>query len=111
MIDAALLRLGRLDKLLYCRLPNSDDRRDILTVAIRKLFATPEEEKIGWTTDIIKTIDAISQVTEGFSGADLQSIITNAQLLRVHEAIESISHSKLDINSISNASTHRQYSS
>ncbi len=37
MIDAALLRPGRLDKLLFCDFPNEYERRDILKVLAKQV--------------------------------------------------------------------------
>lgn len=105
MIDAALLRPGRLDKLLYCPLPDLNARREILMVSVRKLFSTVDEQAIGLTQEIQDLIGTISRNTEGFSGADLQSIVTNAQLLRVHDAIESLNNTKLSISSIQDSSS------
>lgn len=35
-------------------------------------------------------LDAIARVTEGFSGADLQALLSDAQLAAVHELLESV---------------------
>lgn len=37
LLDAALLRPGRLDRLLFCDFPSEKERRDILTVLSRKV--------------------------------------------------------------------------
>jgi len=42
IIDPAMLRPGRLDKLLYVPLPNSDDRLSILKTCCRKVPMAPD---------------------------------------------------------------------
>ncbi|GAV58235.1 AAA domain-containing protein/PEX-1N domain-containing protein [Cephalotus follicularis] len=76
LLDAALLRPGRLDRLLFCDFPSQHERLDILTVLSRKLpFASDVD------------LDVISYMTEGFSGADLQALLSDAQLAAVHELL------------------------
>ncbi|XP_077232487.1 peroxisome 1 isoform X2 [Tasmannia lanceolata] len=78
LLDAALLRPGRLDRLLFCDFPSWRERVDILTVLSRKLpFASDVD------------LNAIASVSEGFSGADLQALLSDAQLASVHELLES----------------------
>ena len=69
MIDPAMLRPGRLDKLLYVPLPPPDGRVAILKTLTRK---TPIAANVN--------IDAIalSSSCDGFSGADLASLVREA---------------------------------
>lgn len=76
LLDAALLRPGRLDRLLFCDFPSRRERLDILTVLSRKL---PLADDVA--------MDAIAYMTEGFSGADLQALLSDAQLAAVHEVL------------------------
>ncbi len=66
MLPSELLRRGRFDELFFVDLPTSEERRDILSLYMRKYlqveFAGPFSDKI-------------VQVTEGFTGADLESTI------------------------------------
>ncbi|PSS01355.1 Peroxisome biogenesis protein [Actinidia chinensis var. chinensis] len=78
LLDAALLRPGRLDRLLFCDFPSERERLDILTVLSRKLPMASDVD-----------LDAIARVTEGFSGADLQALLSDAQLAAVHELLNS----------------------
>ncbi|KAL5977211.1 hypothetical protein ACLOJK_021553 [Asimina triloba] len=78
LLDAALLRPGRLDRLLFCDFPSWHERLDILTVLSRKLPLASNVD-----------LEAIASVTEGFSGADLQALLSDAQLASVHELLES----------------------
>ncbi|XP_064456637.1 peroxisomal ATPase PEX1-like [Ornithodoros turicata] len=74
LIDPALLRPGRLDKCLYCPLPNEEERASILHALSRKL-------------DLADDVDlrSIARRTDFFTGADLQSLLYTAQLQVVHE--------------------------
>ncbi|XP_065203097.1 peroxisomal ATPase PEX1 [Planococcus citri] len=69
LIDPALLRPGRLGSMVYCPLPNQDERLSILKV-------------ICSSTEILEDVDLhlIAQVTEGFTGADLQAVFYTAHM-------------------------------
>jgi len=69
MIDPAMLRPGRLDKLLYVPLPPPDGRASILKTLTRKtpIAADVRVERI-----------ALSAACDGFSGADLASLVREA---------------------------------
>ena len=84
LIDPALLRPGRLDKSLICDLPNMDDRLDILQALSKKLRVSPE---LLGSTQPLRNLAEIARRTEGYSGADLQAIIYNAQLEAIHDVL------------------------
>lgn len=77
LLDAALLRPGRLDRLLFCDFPSKQERLDILKVLSRKLPLASDVD-----------LDAIARMTEGFSGADLQALLSDAQLQAVHDLLD-----------------------
>jgi len=79
IIDPAMLRPGRLDKLLYVPLPSNEDRISILKTMTRKL-------PIGSDIDF----EIISKTRlEGFSGADLASLIRESQLNCLKRSVKS----------------------
>lgn len=78
LLDAALLRPGRLDRLLFCDFPSRKERLEILAVLSRKLPLANDVD-----------IETIAGMTEGFSGADLQALLSDAQLAAVHEHLSS----------------------
>ncbi|KAN0080194.1 P-loop containing nucleoside triphosphate hydrolase protein [Tylopilus felleus] len=80
LIDAALLRPGRLDKAVLCDMPNEEDRNDILQAVSRKVTLAPSVD-----------FEEIARLTEGYSGADLQSLVYNAHLQVVHASIDATS--------------------
>lgn len=81
LIDPALLRPGRLDKSLLCDMPSAEDRLDILKALFQKVRLSPElHEPEG--------LAAVAQRTEGFSGADLQALVSNSQLEAIHDVLD-----------------------
>ena len=79
MIDAAMLRPGRLDKLLYVRLPKHPERLAILRTIARKM---PIDEAV--------KLDEVAKDrrTEGFSGADLAALLREAAMSALREDLE-----------------------
>ncbi|KAM0424934.1 hypothetical protein ACHAPT_009735 [Fusarium lateritium] len=80
LIDPALLRPGRLDKSLLCDLPHLDDRIDILRCLLRKMKLTGDLE-----AELDDRLRDVATRTQDYSGADLQALISNAQLEAIHE--------------------------
>ncbi|CAI9266606.1 unnamed protein product [Lactuca saligna] len=78
LLDAALLRPGRLDRLLFCDFPSPQERLDILKVLSKKLPMANDVK-----------LEGIARKTEGFSGADLQALLSDAQLAAVHDLLKS----------------------
>ncbi|XP_076222599.1 peroxisomal biogenesis factor 1 isoform X2 [Nomia melanderi] len=70
LLDPALLRPGRLDKSLYCPLPDEVDRGEILAALCKK-------QKVNTTELDLKELSAM---TSGFTGADLNAVVTQARL-------------------------------
>lgn len=79
IIDPAMLRPGRLDKLLYVPLPTKEDRHSILLTCSKKL---PISEDVQ-----MKSI-AYSENCEGFSGADLSALVREAQMSALKAAMD-----------------------
>ncbi|KAJ4983112.1 peroxisome biosynthesis protein [Stagonosporopsis vannaccii] len=84
LIDPALLRPGRLDKSLLCDMPDVDERIDILKAVTRKLHLAPS---ILSTDASGQNLREIAQRTDGYSGADLQAVVYNAQLDAIHDVL------------------------
>ncbi|SJX61383.1 related to RIX7-AAA-type ATPase required for biogenesis and nuclear export of 60S ribosomal subunits [Sporisorium reilianum f. sp. reilianum] len=78
MIDPAMCRPGRLDKLLYVDLPKPDERLEILKTITSK---TPLSDDVD-----LQTI-AHDDKLEGFSGADLAALVREAAVLALRETI------------------------
>ncbi|KAL6782147.1 hypothetical protein ACKKBF_B10830 [Auxenochlorella protothecoides x Auxenochlorella symbiontica] len=78
IIDPALLRPGRLDKMLYVPLPDAAGRASILRALTRR---TP----VGGALDLDAL--AASQRLEGFSGADLAAVVREACVAALKEGL------------------------
>ncbi|OAL53288.1 peroxisome biosynthesis protein-like protein (PAS1/Peroxin-1) [Pyrenochaeta sp. DS3sAY3a] len=85
LIDPALLRPGRLDKSLLCDMPDVEERIDILKAVTRKLHLAPSVLTFDTSGENLREI---AQRTEGYSGADLQAVVYNAQLEAIHDVLE-----------------------
>ena len=82
LIDPALLRPGRFDHLVECKYPDEvifhllmktkvyfqKDRREILKIILRDVSNSEDID-----------VDDLAKRTDGWSGADLVGLITNAQ--------------------------------
>ncbi|KAI9164326.1 Peroxisome biosynthesis protein pex1 [Blastocladiella emersonii ATCC 22665] len=79
LIDPALLRPGRLDKAVECGMPTRTERAAILE-AVAGHAGTPIADDVDW--------DAVADATEGFSGADLQGVVSGASLEAVQDALQ-----------------------
>ncbi|GFR52366.1 hypothetical protein Agub_g14925, partial [Astrephomene gubernaculifera] len=78
MIDPALLRPGRLDKVLYVPLPPPQDRVSILNALVRR---TPME------ADVDLRAVGLDGRCEGFSGADMAALVREAAVLALKESM------------------------
>ena len=77
MIDPALLRPGRFDKIIQVPNPDKDSRKRILEINAEKI-------PIGDDVDM----DKIAEITDGMSGADTSSIANTAVSLVIHEFLD-----------------------
>ncbi|MEM2168961.1 MAG: CDC48 family AAA ATPase [Candidatus Bathyarchaeia archaeon] len=76
IIDPALLRPGRFDKLLYVPLPDLETRKEILKIHLRRKPLAEDVE-----------IEDLAKRTEGYTGADLAAICNTAVILAIREHI------------------------
>ncbi|KAK4157847.1 peroxisome biosynthesis protein PAS1 [Chaetomidium leptoderma] len=81
LIDPALLRPGRLDKSLLCDFPTADDRLDIIRALAQKVKVADGV----WESEA--DMRELGRRTEGFSGADIQALVSNAQLEAIHDVL------------------------
>ncbi|BEJ11844.1 hypothetical protein CspHIS471_0203040 [Cutaneotrichosporon sp. HIS471] len=83
MIDPAMVRPGRLDKLLYVDLPSPPERLEILRTHTKR---TPIVDADWGHIDMLVTSDSC----DGFSGADLAALVREAASLALRGALEEI---------------------
>ena len=74
MLDEAILRPGRFDRLIEVPEPDDDGRRQILKIHTEGMQLAPEID-----------LDDIAADTEGFSGAELASLATEAGMFAIRE--------------------------
>ncbi|MFY9565542.1 MAG: AAA family ATPase, partial [Nitrososphaeraceae archaeon] len=76
IIDPALLRPGRFDRLLYVPPPDKDSRLQIIKIHTKK---KPLAENI--------SMDQLASETEGYTGADIASLSSAAVMLALREHV------------------------
>ncbi|EGG41266.1 AAA family ATPase, CDC48 subfamily protein [Candidatus Nitrosarchaeum limnium SFB1] len=83
MIDPALLRPGRFDKIIQIPLPDKESRKMILRINAEKIPInnTPSDPQH-------VDIDKIAELTDGLSGADTAAIANTAVSLVIHEFLD-----------------------
>jgi transitional endoplasmic reticulum ATPase len=77
LVDPALLRPGRLERLVYVPPPDAQARADILRATSRNTPLAPDVD-----------LDAIAVTLEGFSAADCAALIREAALTAMRESLE-----------------------
>jgi transitional endoplasmic reticulum ATPase len=85
MLDPALLRPGRFDKIIQVPPPDKDSRKQILEISANGITIDRKN-----TADIDHNLDhvnfdKIASDSEGFSGADVVSVVNTASSLAIHE--------------------------
>jgi SpoVK/Ycf46/Vps4 family AAA+-type ATPase len=66
MLPGELLRRGRFDELFFVDLPTADERREIISLYMKKYL------KLNFTGPLA---DRVVEISDGFSGADLESTV------------------------------------
>jgi proteasome regulatory subunit len=105
VLDPALLRPGRFDRIIYVPLPDKRARKEIFRVHVRKLNIRGGVN-----------LDLLAEMTEGASGADIKAICTEAGYIAIRagrdyiiesdfiEAIKKILSKKVGRNMVEEAS-------
>jgi len=78
IIDAALLRPGRFDRLIYIPPPDKEARKEIFKIHLRK---KPLAEDVN--------INELAEKTEGYTGADIAALCNEAVMSAIREYINS----------------------
>ncbi len=79
MIDPALLRSGRFDRLLMIGPPDKSGRHEILKIHTAKI---PNAEDV--------QLEELSELTEGYVGSDLEALCREAVMLAMRENLETV---------------------
>ncbi len=84
MIDPALLRPGRFDKIIQIPLPDKESRKSIMKINAEKIPTITEKSDPNHID-----FEKLSELTDGLSGADTASIANTAVSLVIHEFLDS----------------------
>ncbi|KAF8813475.1 AAA-domain-containing protein [Phlegmacium glaucopus] len=89
MIDPAMVRPGRLDKLLYVDLPSAGERAEIVRTLLRKVPLGSMNNASGSSPDMIKEeIErVVGEKCDGFSGADLAALVREAGVVALKRTL------------------------
>jgi len=88
MIDTALLRPGRFDKIILVPLPDKEGRKKILEINTKEIPVIRESMVNSAKNPDYVDIDKIAEATDGMSGADVASIANTAVSLVIHEFLD-----------------------
>lgn len=81
MLDPAILRPGRFDRIIEIPLPDEKGREAIFKIHTRKMTLEGDVD-----------MDHVVKETEGASGADMKSIVTEAGMFAIRRRSKSVSH-------------------
>ncbi|KAL2919052.1 Peroxisome biosynthesis protein pex1 [Polyrhizophydium stewartii] len=93
LIDPALLRPGRLDKMVLCDMPSYSDRASIIRAVCQRIPLAPSV-----------SVDWLADRTDGFTGADIQGLLYSAQLAAIRDTMDD----KLSLHGSSKATSQTQ---
>lgn len=86
LIDAALLRPGRLEKLVFVEPPDADARREILRTAGKSVPLSPDVD-----------LDALAGDLDGYSAADCVALLREAALTAMRRSIDAADVTAADV--------------
>ena len=86
LLDKALLRPGRFDRIIEIGLPDSSGRNKILKILTKNM---PLSKSVN--------LKQIAHKTEGFSGAELKALVMEAGMKAISEGEESVSESDFSL--------------
>lgn len=96
MIDPAMVRPGRLDKLLYVDLPTSPERVEILRTLIKRVPVAKgggdrNGNGEGEEEDVWESVEGlVKERCEGYSGADLAAVVREAGVIALRRVLGSL---------------------
>ncbi len=77
IIDPALLRPGRFDRIIYVPPPDKEARKEILKIHTRNV---PLADDVN--------LDKLAELTEGYTGADIAALVREAVMIKLREKLE-----------------------
>jgi transitional endoplasmic reticulum ATPase len=88
MLDTALLRPGRFDKILLVNAPEEKERLSILKIHTKNM-PLGENERLLEEKEKEEFLNEIAKQTEGYTGADLEAVVREAAYFALRENINS----------------------
>ena len=88
MIDTALLRPGRFDKIILVPMPDREGRKSILQISTKDIPIDRESKLDSGKNPDYVDIEKLADSTDGLSGADVASIANTAVSLVIHEFLD-----------------------
>ncbi|HSD05482.1 MAG TPA: CDC48 family AAA ATPase [Nitrosopumilaceae archaeon] len=88
MIDTALLRPGRFDKIILVPMPDKEGRKKILEISTKEIPIDREQKTEAGKNLNYVDLEKIADTTDGLSGADVASIANTAVSLVIHEFLD-----------------------
>ena len=85
ILDPALLRPGRFDRQIMVDLPDRQGRLEILKIHAQQVTLAADT-----------SLEAVSQITPGFSGADLANLVNEAALLASRRGKDAVDRADFD---------------
>jgi proteasome regulatory subunit len=85
MLDRAILRPGRFDRLIEVPEPGQEAREEILRIHTRDMNLADDVD-----------YESLARTTEGFSGADLSSLTTEAGMFAIRDGRQEVRESDFD---------------
>ncbi|EAT40363.1 AAEL007899-PA [Aedes aegypti] len=77
LIDKALMRPGRLDRIIYVKLPDGQTRKEILKIKLSRIPVAVEV-----------SIDDLVDSTDGYSGSEIEAVCQEAVLKALEESFD-----------------------
>ena len=86
LLDSALMRPGRIDKRIYITNPDEKTRREIINIHIK---GKPRKKDV--------KIDDLIDLTDGFSGSQIENLLNEAMLLAIRDDRTKFTFSDIEI--------------
>lgn len=78
-IDPALMRAGRVDKILHITEPTFEERKQLFKMYLKELF---NEETID--------LDTIAKLSSGLTGSDIKKIVNSLRISKINEQVSEL---------------------
>lgn len=88
MLDPALMRPGRFDRLIEIKAPNEAERLEIFKISTSKMPL--DKKSVG--------LKELAKITEGFTGADIDNLVREAGMVAIREGAKRVTARHFDLS-------------